>query len=67
MPIRIDYKKCHPKECSEQGICQAIAVCKHKVLRQEEQFDPPFFHPSRYCRECGLCIKECPFSAIELK
>jgi MinD superfamily P-loop ATPase len=67
MEIRIDYTKCKPEECSENGICLAIAVCEHKVLRQEEKFDRPFFHPSRYCHQCGLCAKECPLSAIEFK
>jgi translation initiation factor RLI1 len=67
LQIRIDYSKCQPQKCSKNGECQAIKACQHKVLRQEEKFDPPFFHPSKYCHECGLCAKECPFSAIELK
>jgi NAD-dependent dihydropyrimidine dehydrogenase PreA subunit len=67
MQIRINYMKCKSGKCSDSGICKAVAVCKHKVLRQEEYNYPPFFHPSRYCHECGICIKECPFAALELE
>ena len=63
--IRIDYQKCDPRKCSEDGICKAVMECPHKVLKQEDKYEVPFLNPSRYCKGCGVCKEACPLKAVE--
>ncbi|OGO17383.1 MAG: hypothetical protein A2Z02_00865 [Chloroflexi bacterium RBG_16_48_7] len=63
--IRVDYQKCKPDQCSNDGACPAAEVCPVKALRQEEKNDFPFLHPSKFCRGCQVCAEKCPLQAIE--
>ena len=65
---KIDFEKCRPEECDpERGICRAAAACTHKVLEQEDPFDPPMLLSMKLCVGCGDCVTVCPLAAIELK
>ena len=59
----VNYNKCDPKECKE-GICQAVSACSKKVIKQEEQYEPPYINAS-LCSGCYECISYCARNAIE--
>jgi len=60
----IDFKKCHPENCSS-GICAAVLACSHKLLKQEANYEIPMPDPF-LCRGCGDCVRACPLKAIEI-
>jgi TPP-dependent indolepyruvate ferredoxin oxidoreductase alpha subunit len=59
----VDYRKCDPSKCGDDGTCVAAAACTRKLLRQEEPFEPPMTDPSP-CRGCSDCARVCPLGAI---
>jgi len=64
----VDYDKCNPRECNpDKGVCPAVAVCTHKVIKQiDGPFEPPIiFHD--LCMGCWDCIEACPLDAIHMK
>jgi len=60
----IDYQECTPERC-EGGICQASLFCKHRVIWQEEIYQPPIVF-SEKCLSCRDCLEACPQSAIRI-
>jgi len=62
----VDLEKCDTKKCSghDSGICRASEHCTHKLLVQEEPFNPPMMVFDKMCTGCGMCAKECPLKAI---
>jgi translation initiation factor RLI1 len=64
----IDFDKCNPPACdSENGLCKATRACSHKLLEQEEPWEPPMLLSMKMCVGCGDCVTACPLSAIEIK
>lgn len=64
----VDYERCNPGKCNpERGVCAAVAVCTHKVVKQiDDVFNPPIiFHDM--CMGCWDCIEACPLDAIQMK
>lgn len=61
----LDYHKCNPAECNDDGICAAALACPSKLLQQEEPNLAPMTEPS-FCRACGDCVRACPMGAIEV-
>jgi translation initiation factor RLI1 len=59
----VDFSKCHPEKC-DQGICVAVALCKHKLLEQEAPYEPPMHINTSLCKGCGDCARACPYKAI---
>ncbi|MBN2073887.1 MAG: hypothetical protein JW770_08095 [Actinobacteria bacterium] len=59
----INYSKCNPPECRD-GICNALAYCSKKIIKQEEPYDAPFINPG-LCTGCFECLKACRLGAIE--
>ena len=59
----IAYDKCNPEIC-ENGICLAVDVCKHKVMKQEKPFEKP--DPPLICVGCGICVQACSKGAVVL-
>jgi len=67
MPSKIalvDYQKCHPEKC-DSGVCAAVLVCSHKLLKQEAPYEIPMMNPS-VCQGCGDCVRSCPLKAINI-
>ena len=60
----VDFEKCRPDKC-DKGICAAVQVCTHKLVKQEVPDDMPMFHPST-CKGCGECVRACPLKAIQI-
>ena len=60
----IHYEKCQPELCPG-GICQAVAACPRKLLKQEAPYEIPMPDPS-LCRGCADCVRACPAGAIEV-
>lgn len=64
----IDMDICDPRKCApEGGVCVALKGCKHKLLIQEEPFDPPMHLYAEKCMGCSGCEKECPLKAIKIR
>ena len=64
----IVYEKCSPRECDpENGICPAVEVCSHKVIKQiDGKFESPAVFQDM-CMGCWDCIEACPLEAIDRK
>lgn len=64
----IDYEICEPKNCNpNEGICPAVAVCSHKVIKQlDGVFQSPMIFQDM-CMGCWDCIEACPLDAIKIK
>lgn len=61
----IDYKKCNPKKCSHE----CIRFCPRnragdKCIVEGEDGKPVIDEP--ICIGCGICVKKCPFRAIQV-
>ncbi|MFC1485513.1 4Fe-4S binding protein [Candidatus Latescibacterota bacterium] len=63
----VKYDKCVPEKCSpSDGMCRAVEVCKHDILKQEEVYESPGGFPAFMCKGCGDCVQACPLEAIVL-
>jgi len=60
----IDYEKCQPEK-QPDGVCAAVLVCSHKLLKQEAAYEIPMTDPF-LCEGCGDCVRACPFKAIKI-
>ena len=58
------FDNCHPEKCPD-GACAAVTACPHKLIKQEDPYDTPMFHPTT-CQGCGDCVKACPQQAIKI-
>ncbi len=58
------FDKCRPGNC-ERGICPAVAVCPHRLIKQEAPYEIPMFYPAT-CQGCGDCVRACPLQAIRV-
>jgi translation initiation factor RLI1 len=62
----VDYARCHPDSCSDNGVCAASLVCEHGSLIQQNSFEEPEVTPSKWCHGCAKCVRDCPFKAIRM-
>ena len=63
----VKYQKCVPeKSSSNDGIYEAIEVCTHHILIQEESYDSPMVFPVEMCQGCGDCVHACSLDVILL-
>ncbi len=62
----INPEKCNPKKCAQE--CQMICpVNKIKLLCIDVTPDSKICWISeKLCIGCGMCIKKCPFEAIQI-
>ena len=63
--VLIDYNKCRPEQCDKNGICPAVLVCPHNLLKQEAPYEPPMPDPA-ICKGCLLCAQACPLKAVKI-
>lgn len=61
--VILNYQKCEPQQC-ENGVCQAVAVCKRQVLIQLQPFEVPQLR-SELCLGCAVCTTVCTLKALE--
>ncbi len=59
----VDPGKCRTELCID-GVCAALALCPHGVLRQEAPGEIPYLASSNMCRGCFACLGACPARAI---
>ena len=59
----VDYNKCDPKSCSQDGVCPAAEACELNILKQDAPGEEPYT-TSAPCRSCFKCIGACPKKAI---
>ena len=67
MPKKVaamDYARCRPDECYENGVCAASLVCQHGSLTQQNTHEEPEITPSKWCHGCAKCVHACPLKAI---
>ncbi|OPX37121.1 MAG: hypothetical protein B1H12_05590 [Desulfobacteraceae bacterium 4484_190.2] len=64
----VDYEICIPNKCNhDEGICAAVSVCSHKVIKQiDGVFEPPIVFQDM-CMGCWDCIEACQLDAIQMK
>jgi len=63
----IDFERCDPLVCDPQnGLCKAAQSCSHKLLEQEEPWEPPMLLSMKMCVGCGTCVTACPLVAIQI-
>lgn len=60
MSIKIDYKKCKDKKCTEQP---CVEICPANALIHGKQIQ----YDSLRCVDCELCMTECEHGAISEK
>ena len=62
----VDYDICNVSKCNpEKGICFAINLCEHHVIKQiDGAFHPPMIDWN-LCQGCNHCAKGCPLNAIK--
>ena len=61
----VNYEICNPLICNPgEGICAAVPVCSHKVIKQlDGVFQSPIIFQDM-CMGCWDCIEACPLDAI---
>jgi translation initiation factor RLI1 len=60
----VQFDKCEPCKCKD-GVCAAMLVCNHKLIKQERPGEIPMFSPSS-CTGCGDCARACPQKAVQI-
>jgi translation initiation factor RLI1 len=61
----VDFNKCKPDRCSDNGLCPAVKACPRKLLKQDSPHEPPMMNPA-ICRGCTDCARACPLKAIKI-
>ena len=64
--VAVDYTKCRPDRCSDNGRCPAALVCEHGSLTQQNPYEEPEITPSKWCHGCAKCVQACPLKAIRM-
>lgn len=54
-----------PNKCRMCRRCLAREVCKMKAIIRIDREDPPMIN-LHLCRDCRVCMRECPFQAVQL-
>jgi len=64
--VAMDYNKCRPDGCGENGVCAASLVCEYGSLIQQNPHEEPEITPSKWCHGCAKCVQACPLKAIRM-
>jgi len=62
----IDYNICNPAKCNpENGMCSAVSLCPHHVMKQiDGAYEPPMIDWD-LCQGCNHCAEGCSLNAIK--
>lgn len=65
MSIKIDYELC--TGCGKQGEPPCIKYCPGDLIAIDPEKGKPYIRSERDCWDCMVCVKACPFNAIETR
>ena len=65
MSVKFDYKACNSCQGNEEPLCTKF--CPGDLLAINEESKKPYIRSERDCWDCMVCVKACPFDAIETK
>ncbi|MFW6035396.1 MAG: 4Fe-4S dicluster domain-containing protein [Halothermotrichaceae bacterium] len=65
MSIKINLEKCNSCNGQEEPFC--VKYCPGNLLAIDKDSGNPYIRSERDCWDCMVCVKACPFDAIETK
>ncbi|MDI3546851.1 MAG: adenylylsulfate reductase, subunit [Halanaerobiales bacterium] len=65
MSVKIDLNLCTGCAGQEEAFC--IKYCPGDLLAIDKETGKPYIRSERDCWDCMVCVKACPFEAIETR
>src|SRR5690554_4854899 len=65
MSVKFDYDACNTCKGQEEPFCTKF--CPGDLIAINEETGKPYIRNENDCWDCMVCVKACPFSAIETK
>jgi adenylylsulfate reductase, subunit B len=65
MSIKINYDLCTGCAGEEEAIC--VKLCPGDLLAIDKETGKPYIRSPRDCWDCMVCVKACPYGAIETR
>lgn len=65
MSVKFDYEACNGCKGRAEPFC--TEYCPGDLLAIDKKTGKPYIRSERDCWDCMVCVKACPFSAIETK
>ena len=65
MSVKIDYNACNCCVGEDEPYC--VKYCPGNLLAINEKTGKPYIRNERDCWDCMVCVKACPFNAIETR
>lgn len=65
MSVKIDFDSCNC--CQEQDEPYCVKYCPGDLLAVDKEAGKPYIRNERDCWDCMVCVKACPFDAIETR
>lgn len=65
MSVKFDYEACNSCKGQDEPYCTKL--CPGDLLAINRENEKPYIRSERDCWDCMVCVKVCPFDAIETK
>lgn len=65
MSVIFDYDKCNSCKGQDEPFC--VRLCPGDLLLINEENKKPYIRSERDCWDCMVCVKACPFGAVETR